>query len=477
MKATLALAHPKEAHSHKTRPSQVLIREVLVQEKNGVFVIIFTTRMVLSAQEHFAIDEMATAAMGNKKITEAAFSEWHRHGRLHRAAQRHSAKNRSSDFDTPWHSPQTQTRPQTQTTPSLPNWASSRRQMGPGSILASPTHLKMGLLAHIFFERPANGRNHSLKMREAHFGDSVLFLTSFSATCLQPCGTFFVVQKSMFGTATVILLITLPGIRPWRLLRIPIPRLPIGLVPLWRKWRSCLQVGPRPWRSCLQVSPRSFAEPPTCSRVNRVVIFFVALELLSFSLSYMLTARDGLVFFLGPCQVLVVQSFAFSFRLSKVRSLTEWLLRSFCIQRENPILWILNYFSFCGDIGVLLRSDSVVQQNVVFFPPYGWQWLSVICVAVPSWMCRWMASVLSLSGLFQHLFHLVVHSLSFRRSVLGSTTAVLLNHISRNWGDVTVVWFSINLLTLFSRVVSCCSTAERGTPDILWSTMLLQISL
>ena len=64
--------------------------------------------------------------------------------------------------------------------------------------------------------------------------------------------------------------------------------------------------------------------------VNCVVIFFVALKLLSFSLSYLLTARNGSVFFLGPCQVLVVQSFAFSFRLSKVWSLIEWLLRSFC---------------------------------------------------------------------------------------------------------------------------------------------------
>ena len=154
-----------------------------------------------------------------------------------------------------------------------------------------------------------------------------------------------------------------------------------------------------------------------------------------------------------------------------------------------------------------------------------------------------MASVLSLSCLFKHLFRLVVHLLSFRRSVLGSTTAVLLDHVSRDWNDVTVVlvalrwtprrfhisattaivflfpswhcnqdiavwknfrkvrrsrccsfrrsslailcwtcwssasgsspewmilyalWFSnfsINHLTLFSRVVFCCSTAERG---------------
>ena len=121
--------------------------------------------------------------------------------------------------------------------------------------------------------------------------------------------------------------------------------------------------------------PRPFAEPPTYSRVNRAVIFFVALKLVSFSLSYLFTARNGPVFILGPCQVLVVQSFAFSFRLSKVRSLIEWLQRSLCNQRGNPMLRILNSFSFWGDMDVLLQSDSVVQYYVVFFPRYGWQGL------------------------------------------------------------------------------------------------------
>ena len=67
----------------------------------------------------------------------------------------------------------------------------------------------------------------------------------------------------------------------------------------------------------------SLPEPPSCFGVNRVVVFFDALEWLSFSLSYLLTAKNGSIFFLGPCQVLVVQSFAFSFRLSKVKSLIE----------------------------------------------------------------------------------------------------------------------------------------------------------
>ena len=44
-------------------------------------------------------------------------------------------------------------------------------------------------------------------------------------------------------------------------------------------------------------------------------------------MSYLLTARNGSVFLLGSCQVLVVQSFAFSFRLSKVgfeQQNTDW---------------------------------------------------------------------------------------------------------------------------------------------------------
>ena len=75
-----------------------------------------------------------------------------------------------------------------------------------------------------------------------------------------------------------------------------------------------------------------------CFRIDRVVVFFDALELLSFSPSYLLNATNGSKIFLGPCQVLVVQSFAFSCRLSKVRSLIEWFQSSFFVLCENPIL-------------------------------------------------------------------------------------------------------------------------------------------
>ena len=120
-----------------------------------------------------------------------------------------------------------------------------------------------------------------------------------------------------------------PIVRAWRMLRIPIARLPLGLVPCWRRWRSFLHVNPRSWRRCLQVSPRLSAEPPTCFRVNGVVVLFIAFKLLPFfSLSSLLIARNISVFLLGSCQVLVKQSFAFSFRLSKVGSLIEWQLSS-----------------------------------------------------------------------------------------------------------------------------------------------------
>ena len=47
--------------------------------------------------------------------------------------------------------------------------------------------------------------------------------------------------------------------------------------------------------------------------------------------------------------------------------------------------------------------------------------------------------MLSLTGLFQHLFRLVVHSLPFRRSVFDTATAVLLDDVARDRSDVVLV--------------------------------------
>ena len=87
---------------------------------------------------------------------------------------------------------------------------------------------------------------------------------------------------------------------------------------------------------------------------------------------------------------------------------------------------------------MFLQSNSVVQHYVFFFPPDGWQ-RSVRFAGVPSCKYRWVASMLFLTGRFKHLFRLVVHSLPFKRSVFGPTTAVLLNNAAKDWGDFVVV--------------------------------------
>ena len=67
--------------------------------------------------------------------------------------------------------------------------------------------------------------------------------------------------------------------------------------------------------------PRLLREPPACASVDCLVILFNSLKRLSFSLSCLLTARNGSKVLLSLCHVFVVESLAFSFRLSKVRSL------------------------------------------------------------------------------------------------------------------------------------------------------------
>ena len=175
-------------------------------------------------------------------------------------------------------------------------------------------------------------------------------------------------------------------VRPWRMLRVPTARLPMSSIPIW--WR---------WRSCRQVSPRLFIELPACLRVNREVAFFDALECLSSSLSYLLTARNGSVVLLGPCQVLFVQSFAFSFRLSKSQ-VVDWVVAEV----------LLSNFEF-SQLLLPRRNASprkYWQTALCFF-------LSTQSVTTNSCAFRWrtIAQVLLggvhaffLTGLFQHLF-------------------------------------------------------------------------
>ena len=214
------------------------------------------------------------------------------------------------------------------------------------------------------------------------------------------------------------------------MLRIPIARLPMGLVPLWRQWRSC-----RP------VSPRPFVEHPTCFRVNRAVVFFDALEWLSFSLSYLLTARNGSTFFLGLCQVLVVQSFAFSFRLSKVRSLivvAEVLLQ---------LAWESNASNF-ELFQLLLRRRCAFPRrfcrtSVCLFLStrwHTWQRVSVRFAGVPSWKYCCVVSVFFLTCLFEHLFRLCSTFFVFQKVRAWHPRLLFVLITCRgDWGDVTIV--------------------------------------
>ena len=61
--------------------------------------------------------------------------------------------------------------------------------------------------------------------------------------------------------------------------------------------------------------------------------------------------------------------------------------------------------------------------------------------------------MLFLTGLNHHLFRLVVHSLSFRSYVFGTTTAVLLDNKAKDWGGVVVVlvelWLNSSKISYF----------------------------
>ena len=103
--------------------------------------------------------------------------------------------------------------------------------------------------------------------------------------------------------------------RPWRMPRIPTSRRPIVSAPIcWRGRRRHVS---------LRLS--SLFE----DRLHSHILPF--LKCLSFSLSCLLIARNGSIILLILCHMFVVQSLAFSFRLSRIRSLTEWCLRSSCI--------------------------------------------------------------------------------------------------------------------------------------------------
>ena len=154
------------------------------------------------------------------------------------------------------------------------------------------------------------------------------------------------------------------------MLRLPIARLPLGLVPTWTTMTKLFAS----WSAILAKMSASFRA--TVCRTFHLFSGQLRSRVLRCPQNWsfrclMLTAKNISVFLLGSCQVLVIESFALSFCMSKIGSLIEWLLWSFCTDRENPMLRTLNPFSSCSDVDVLLHDDSVVQHHMVFLPPHG----------------------------------------------------------------------------------------------------------
>ena len=253
---------------------------------------------------------------------------------------------------------------------------------------------------------------------------------------------------------------------------------------------------------------RLLKERPTCSRVESAVIFFHSLKRLSLSLSYLLIVRHGSTILLSSL-MFVVQS-----RLSKIRSLVQWLLSSslihFEIQRVE--FWILSalvatyeWFSKAKFSHETLYNARSTRWVTTIFCTRGCCAIAQECPPCVSWQL-----------FLQHVFSFTVHSLSLRRSMFGTATANLLDHVSRDWGDLLVVLLEVcwtlkishffhnnkkdhtnfsmgfafknfrlvqvlkeglNFLTLSFRFVSCCSTVDRVLQEILWSTVFFQVSL
>ena len=201
---------------------------------------------------------------------------------------------------------------------------------------------------------------------------------------------------------------------------IPTSRRPIVTVPI--RWRGRRR----------QVSLRLFVEPPACSRVDCMVIFFNSLKRLSFSLSYLLIARNGSLILLSLCYI-------FSFRLSKnqVVDLTVVEHRLDSIWESNASnfefsLLLLHCMNdsprqFCHVALCAPRSTRWVTQNFCFCSHYD---ISRV------WMIFLHAFVDELSATFFEpcSTFVVVHKVNVRYRDCYS-----FNTTARNWWDVVVV--------------------------------------
>ena len=136
MKATLALAHPKEAHSHKTRPSGAYQGSACSEK---------TVCLCAFSQREWSCSHRNSSP--SIKWQPLLWAMRRSPRRLFPVAQtwqaascRSTTQRRSFDFDTPWHSPQN-TDKTTDTDNTCPAELGPPLvlKMGAGPILASPT--------------------------------------------------------------------------------------------------------------------------------------------------------------------------------------------------------------------------------------------------------------------------------------------------------------------------------------------------
>ena len=146
-------------------------------------------------------------------------------------------------------------------------------------------------------------------------------------------------------------------VRPWRMLRIPTARLVIVSIPICWRGRSCRQV--------------TLQFPQT---LVLFAVFFVDCE------EWFKSLVESL-----PCVRRAISCSLFSLEQS---------------QTLSAFVTTYSPWQFC---------------QIALYPSRSTQWV----VVVPSCKYGWMASVLFLTSFLQHLSSLVVHSLSFRRSMFG----------------------------------------------------------
>ena len=206
-------------------------------------------------------------------------------------------------------------------------------------------------------------------------------------------------------------------VRPWRMPRIPTSRRPLVTVPIcWRRRKRQVSL----W---LSKEPAGL-EDRLDSHIRRFLQMLVLFAVLLVDHEEWFC---GLVDSLSRCRR--ANFCILFFCLSEIRS----------SRTPSWFNWMLNSFRSCCDVWMILQSNIVIFNNLLFCPPNFWQRLSILFVFVASFKYGFISSMIGLTSFLQHVLSFAVHSLPFRRSMFGTATVILFDIIAKNWKDVVVV--------------------------------------